>query len=198
MATTNGNSNYPRWEDHSIGYDGKLFTTEHVIKINYTILYKLLYHLIFRSCHRNCAKRAYETVHHRIHAILQDSLRSSVWRLRLSFSVLYADCWRWRRHIGPVQYVGGREADEHSCAHCSPQPVVSMTITNTSRHTYCKLSDEKQFESVSTSVIAGWRQGPLTICDVSQRNYFTPTEHHIGSAVYTRDDRDTCAPSIVL
>ena len=61
-----------------------------------------------------------------------------------------------------------------------------------------QLSDEKQTESMSTSVIAGWRQGPLTICDVSQRNYFTPTVHHIGSAVYTRDDRDTCAPSIVL
>ena len=129
-ATPNGNSNYPRWEDHSIIYNGKLFITEQVIKINYTILYKLLYHLIFRSCHHDRAKRAYETVHHHIHAILQDSLPSSVWRLRLSFSVLYADCWRWRRHIGPVQYVGGREADEHPCAHSFPQPFVSRTITN--------------------------------------------------------------------
>ena len=61
-----------------------------------------------------------------------------------------------------------------------------------------QVSDEKQIESVAISVTAGWRQGPLTICDVSQRNYFTPTEHHIDSAVYTRDDRDTYAPSIVL
>ena len=61
-----------------------------------------------------------------------------------------------------------------------------------------QVSDEKQIECVAISVIAGWRQGPLTICDVAQRNYFTPTEHHIGSAVYTRDDRDTYAPSIVL
>ena len=57
-----------------------------------------------------------------------------------------------------------------------------------------QVSDEKQIESVAISVIAGWRQGPLTICDVSQRNYFTPTEHHIGSAVYTRDDRDRVLP----
>ena len=34
-----------------------------------------------------------------------------------------------------------------------------------------QLSDEKQFESVAISVTGGW----LTICDVSQRNYFTPT-----------------------
>ena len=61
-----------------------------------------------------------------------------------------------------------------------------------------QVSNETQIDSVAVSVIAGWRQGPLKICDVSQRNYFTPTEHHIGSAVYTRGDRDTCAPSIVL
>jgi hypothetical protein len=61
-----------------------------------------------------------------------------------------------------------------------------------------QVSDEKQIDSVAISVIAGWTQGSVTICDVSQRNYFTPTKHHIGSAVYTRDDRDTCAPSIVL
>ena len=28
------------------------------------------------------------------------------------------------------------------------------------------VSDEKQIESVAISVIAGWRQVPLTICDV--------------------------------
>ena len=61
-----------------------------------------------------------------------------------------------------------------------------------------QVSDEKQIESVVISVIAGWTQGSVTICDVSQRSYFTPTEHHIGSAMYTRDDRDKCAPSIVL
>ena len=61
-----------------------------------------------------------------------------------------------------------------------------------------QVSDEKQIESVAISVIAGWRHGLLTICDVSQWNYVTPTEHHIGSAVYTLDDRDTCAPSIFL
>ena len=60
------------------------------------------------------------------------------------------------------------------------------------------VSDVKQIESLATFVIAAWRQGPLTICDVSQRSYVTPTDHHIGSAVYTRDDRDTCAPSVVL
>ena len=61
-----------------------------------------------------------------------------------------------------------------------------------------QVSDEKQIESVAIFGIAGWRQGPVTICDVSQRNYFTPTEHHIGSAVYTSNDSDMCAPSIVL
>ena len=55
-----------------------------------------------------------------------------------------------------------------------------------------QMTDEKQIEVVAISVKVGWRQGPLTICDVSERNYFTPTEHHIGSAVYTR------APLIVL
>ena len=57
-----------------------------------------------------------------------------------------------------------------------------------------QVSDEKQIERVAISVIAAWRQGPLTICDVSQRNYFTPTEHHIGGAVYTRDDRNSVIP----
>ena len=114
----------------------KLFITEYVIKINYTILYKLLDNYIFGSCHHNRAKPAYETVHHHIHAILQDGRRSSVWRLRLSFSVLEADCWRRRRHIGPVQYVDGKEADEHPSAHCISQPVVSRTITNTSKQPY--------------------------------------------------------------
>ena len=61
-----------------------------------------------------------------------------------------------------------------------------------------QVSDEKLIACVAISVIVGWRQGPLTICDVSQRNYFTPTELHSGSAVYTRGDRDTCATSIVL
>ena len=54
-----------------------------------------------------------------------------------------------------------------------------------------QVSDDKQIESVAISVIAGWRQGPLTICDVSQRNYFIPKGHHIDSAVYTHNDRDT-------
>ena len=60
-----------------------------------------------------------------------------------------------------------------------------------------QVSDEKQIECMAISVIAGRRQGPLTIYDVSQRNYFTPTEHHIVSEVYTRDYRNNCAPSIV-
>ena len=67
-----------------------------------------------------------------------------------------------------------------------------------SSHIVLQVYDEKQIGSMAIYVIAGWRQGSLTICDVSQRNYFTPTENHIGSAVYTRDDSDTCAPSIVL
>ena len=85
---------------------------------------------MFCSCHHNRAKPAYETVHHHIHATLQDCLRSSLWRFIVSFSVWDADCWRRRHHIGPVQYVGGREADEHPCAHSFPQPFVSRTITN--------------------------------------------------------------------
>jgi hypothetical protein len=56
---------------------------------------------------------------------------------------------------------------------------------------------EKHIVCVALSVITGWRQRPLTICDLSQRNYFTPTEHHIVSEVYTRDYRNNCAPSIV-
>jgi hypothetical protein len=150
---------------------------------------------MFGSCHHNRAKPAYETVHHHIHAILQHRRRSCVRRLRLSFTVWVADCRRRGGHIGPVQYVGGsREADEHSCALCFPQPVDSRTITNTSKQHIFQLSDEKRIECVALSVITGWRQRPLTICDLSQRNYFTPTEHHIGSAVYTRDDRDSVLP----
>ena len=70
----------------------KLFIIEQLIKINYTILYKLLdNNNLFGSYNR--AKQAYETVHHHMHAILQDSRRSSVWRLRLlSFSVWDAVC----------------------------------------------------------------------------------------------------------
>ena len=170
-----------------------LFCSVPVLSIRYVASCYIIFVGSFHHNGAKAAKPAYETVHHHVHAILQDDLRSSVWRLRLSFSVLDADCCRRRRHIGPVQCVGGREADEHPCAHYFRQPVVSRTITNTS-----KQPDEKQIESVAISVIAGWRQGPLTICDVSQRNYFTPTEHLTGSAVYTRDDSDTCAPSIVL
>ena len=55
----------------------------------------------------------------------------------LSFSVVDADCSRRRRHIGPVQYVDGREADEHPWSDCFPQPVVSRTITNTSKQPCC-------------------------------------------------------------
>jgi hypothetical protein len=38
---------------------------------------------------------------------------------------------------GPVQYIDGREADEHSFAHCFPQPVVLRTITYTSMQPHC-------------------------------------------------------------
>ena len=51
--------------------------------------------------------------------------------------------------IGP-DHVGGREADEHPCALCFPQPFVSRTITNTSKQPH-----EKQIESVAVSVIDG-------------------------------------------
>ena len=61
-----------------------------------------------------------------------------------------------------------------------------------------QVSDEKQIVSVAISAIAGRRKNPLIICDVPQRNYFTPTEHHMGSAIFTRDDSYTCSPSIVL
>ena len=61
-----------------------------------------------------------------------------------------------------------------------------------------QVSEEKQIESMVISVIGGWRQSPLTICDVAQRNYFTPTEHHIVSEGYTPDDSDTRAPLVTL
>ena len=83
-------------------------------------------------------------------------------------------------------------------------PIVSRSqlFQGQSRKVLCshivQVSNEKHIESVAISVIAGWRHGLLTICDVSQRNYFTLKELHIGSAMYTRDDWDTCAPSIVL
>jgi hypothetical protein len=73
------------------------------------------------------------------------------------------------------------------------QLIQGQSRTLLSSHIF-QLSDEKHIECVALSVITGWRQRPLTICDLSQRNYFTPTEHHIGSAVYTRDDRDSVLP----
>jgi hypothetical protein len=71
----------------------------------------------------------------------------------------------------------------------------SRTLLN--RH-ILQVTDEKQMEGVAIPVKVGCRQGPLTNCEVSEQNYFTPTEHHIGYPLYTRDNRDTCAPSIVL
>ena len=56
---------------------------------------------------------------------------------------------------------------------------------------------EKKIESVAKSFLAGLRHRSLTIGDVSQRNYYTPTDHENGSAVYTQDDSDMSAPSIV-
>ena len=50
---------------------------------------------------------------------------------------------------------------------------------------------------MAKSVVAGLRQGSLTIGDVSQRNYFTPIYDENVSAVYTHDDSDTSASSIV-
>ena len=172
----------------------KLFITEYVIKINYTILYKLLDNYIFGSCHHNRANPAYETVHHHIHAILEDGRRSSVWRLRLSFRFwvqLFDDA-----DVTSDQFslsVVGKLMNTLAPIVSRSQLFQGQSRTLLSSHTL-QLSDEKQFESVAISVIAGWRQRPLTICDVSQRNYFTPTEHHIGSAVYTRDDRDSVLP----
>ena len=40
------------------------------------------------------------------------------------------------------------------------------------------------------SIVAGLRQAALTTGDVSQRNYFTPTDHENASAAYTHDDSD--------
>ena len=63
---------------------------------------------------------------------------STIFRVAIEtfFFVLDAAFWRRRRHIGPVQCVVGREADGHPCAHCFPQPVVSRTITTTSKQPY--------------------------------------------------------------
>ena len=58
-------------------------------------------------------------------------------------------------------------------------PIVSRSqlFQGQSRKVLCshivQVSNEKHIESVAISVIAGWRHGLLTICDVSQRNYFT-------------------------
>ena len=117
----------------------KLFITEQAIKIKYTILYKLLYHLIFRSCLHNRTKPTYETVHHHIHAILQDGLRSSYGEKYFLF--------RFRMQIVDDEdatsdqfsmSVVGKSIGDHTCAHCFPQPVVSSTITNTSKQPYFK------------------------------------------------------------
>ena len=61
-------------------------------KKTYTILDELLDNFMFGSCHHNQAKPAYETIHYHIYEILQDGPRSSVLRLRLSFSVWDTDC----------------------------------------------------------------------------------------------------------
>ena len=177
----------------------KLFITEHVIKINYAILYKLLDSYIFGSCHHNRAKPAYETVHHHMHAILQDGLRSSVWRLRLSFSVWDADCWRRRRHIGPVQYVGGsREADEHSCALCFPQPVDSRTITNTSKQPYFSIVGRETYR-VCGFIRHNWlATTPADYLRLVTAELLHPDRtSHRQRSVHTRR-QGQCAPSIGL
>ena len=43
---------------------------------------------------------------------------------------------------------------------------------------------------MAKSVLAGLRQAALTIGDVSQRNYFTPTDHENASVANTHDDSD--------
>ena len=176
----------------------KLCITEQVIKINYTILYNLLDNYFFGPCHHNRAKPAYETVHHHMHAILEDGLRSSVIRLRLSFSVLDADCWRRRRNIGPVQYVGGREADEHPCAHCFPQPVVSETITNTSKQPYFT-SIGRETDRECGYIRHSWlatRPADYLRCVTAELLHPDRASHRQRS-VHTRR-QGQCAPSIVL
>ena len=76
------------------------------------------------------------------------------WRIRLSVSLWDVEYWRWRRHIGKVQYVGRSEADEHDSANCFPQSVVSRKITNTSKHPYYT-SVGRQKDRVAISIVAG-------------------------------------------
>ena len=71
---------------------GTIYYRKIYLKKTYTILDELLDNFMFGSCHHNQAKPAYETIHYHIYEILQDGPRSSVWRLRLSFSVWDTDC----------------------------------------------------------------------------------------------------------
>ena len=82
-------------------------------------------------------------------------------------------------------------------------PIVSRiqlfegTKTNTSSSHILQWPEEKKIESVARFFVDGLRQRSLTIGDVSQRKYCTPTDHENGSAVYTHDDSDISAPSNV-
>jgi len=150
--------------------------------------------------HNNRAKQAYETVRHDIHAILRDGVRSSVRRLRLSFSVWDAECGRRRRNFRPVQCVGSREADEHLRAHCFSQPIVSRTITNTSKQPYftsVARETDRQCGYIRRCWLATrpadyWRRVTAELFHTDRAS------HHIGSAVYTRDIRDTYVSSVVF
>jgi hypothetical protein len=91
-ATPNENAKYQRRDDCSVIYNWNYLLPKDLSTKNYTILDELLENFMFGSCHHNQAKPAYETIHYHIHEILQDGPRSSVWRLRLSFSVWDTDC----------------------------------------------------------------------------------------------------------
>ena len=75
-----------------------------------------------------------------------------------------------------------------------------------SNYLLSKRSDENKIESVAVSIVAGLTTRPANYWRRVTWNYFTPchvellhpTDHDIGSAVYTHDGIDTCAPSIVL
>ena len=54
--------------------------------------------------------------------------------------------------------------------------------------TNLQVSEENKCHIVAVSVVAVLRQGSLNIGDVSQRNYFTPADHDIESAVHTHDE----------
>ena len=145
---------------------------------------------MFGCYHHNRAKQAYKTVHHHIHATLQDGLRSSLWRLRLSFSAWDADCWRRRRHIGPVTMsVVGKPMNTLAPIVSRSQLFQGQSRTLLSSH-ILQVSDEKQIESVAVSVTAG----PANYIRRVTAELFHPDRaSHRQRSVHTRRQGHVCS-----